>query len=155
MKFEDRLRNTLNDLETLSGRFDRWASSVGLPAEAGFATRLVLDEIVGNIIKYGGRNGAPGEDAPDGDGSFGIAVEVEFLEDRLSLRIEDAAPRFDPTAADPPALDGSLQDRPIGGLGLHLVRQTMDRMTYHRESGRNVLRLEKRIRPKGGSSDAG
>ena len=146
MKFEHRMHNRLSDLQALMDRFDEWSSSRDLPREAEFAVRIVLDEIVGNIIKYGGQ----GNESP-----FDIAVDVEFAGDFLELCIEDSAPRFDPTAVEAPNLDADLSSRTIGGLGLHLVRQTMDAMTYHREAGRNVLRLQKRIRPKGETSDAG
>lgn len=59
----------------------------------------------------------------------------------LAVRIEDEGIAFDPTAAAAPDLTADLDERPIGGLGVHLVRRLMDAVHYRREGNRNILTL--------------
>lgn len=117
-----------------------------LLAEAGCATParmqmlLVLEEVVTNIL----RNAWPG-----GAGQvrvFTLAVEAAPAGDAVEVAIEteDDGIAFDPTAAPPPDVDAALEDRAIGGLGLHFMREMTDRQVYARIAGRNRLRLERR-----------
>jgi anti-sigma regulatory factor (Ser/Thr protein kinase) len=59
--------------------------------------------------------------------------------DRFCLEVIDEAAPFDPLGIAPPNLTPALGDRPIGGLGIHLVRSLADEITYGREAGRNVV----------------
>ncbi len=61
------------------------------------------------------------------------------------MTIEDDGPRFDPLSLPPPDVTASLDERPIGGLGLFLVRQLMDAVSYDRVGARNRLRMTKRV----------
>jgi len=58
--------------------------------------------------------------------------------------VTDSAPAFDPLSLPDPELDGDIEDRKIGGLGIYLVRQVMDTISYRYENGKNILTLEKR-----------
>jgi serine/threonine-protein kinase RsbW len=117
-----------------------------LLAEAGCATParmqilLVLEEVVTNIL----RNAWPG--GPGQGRVFTLAVEAAPAGDGVEVAIEteDDGIAFDPTAAPPADIDVALEDRAIGGLGLHFMREMTDRQSYARIAGRNRLRLERR-----------
>jgi anti-sigma regulatory factor (Ser/Thr protein kinase) len=106
-----------------------------LPPESAFTFELALEELFVNIATHGA---APGREP---------AVEVSLALDdgEVALCLEDDGPAFDPLAAPMPDLDAALEDRPIGGLGIHLLREMMDELEYARLEGRNRLTLRKRI----------
>ena len=62
----------------------------------------------------------------------------------LAIEIADDGRAFDPLQAPAPDIGASLQDRAMGGLGIYLVRKTMDTVAYRRQDGRNVVTLTKR-----------
>ncbi len=96
-----------------------------------FRANLVLEELLVNIIKYG---------QSDGINSFDITLTSE--PDRLTIEVVDEGKPFDPMKdAPPPVLTGSLEDRPVGGLGLHLVRSLVDELSYKRKRGKNHVAL--------------
>jgi len=108
-----------------------YATAVGVPAERAMQLVVALDEILTNIASYGGLQ--PGN---------GIAVIVEAKAGVLHAVIEDPGPPFDPLHdALPPMLSGSVEERPIGGLGLHIARTLAQRIDYERRDGRNRLSL--------------
>jgi len=132
-----RLRNQLEELNRLHPFVEQFCDAGGLPSADAFALSLTLDELVTNIIVHGCADGAEHE----------IQVALSMAGDDIVVEMDDDACPFDPTQA--PAVDfaAELQHRPIGGLGLHFVRQAMDAMTYRRADGRNQLRMTKRIAP--------
>lgn len=69
-------------------------------------------------------------------------LRIEDLGDAVLLELRDDGPAFDPLAQAAPPLDRSLDDTPIGGLGLHLMRSFAQRITYERQGPLNCLRLE-------------
>ena len=89
------------------------------------------DEIMSNIVNY--------SDALE------FAVAVERGHDRLRLRFSDGGKPYNPLSHVDPDTHAAIEDRPIGGLGLVVVKRLADRVTYVRESGRNVLAIIKRI----------
>jgi anti-sigma regulatory factor (Ser/Thr protein kinase) len=109
-----------------------WLVAAGLPEEARLDLVLALDEAVANVIQHGYRGG-PGE----------LEVEASLADGEVELRVIDRAPPFDPLVVPPPDLGGGLERRPVGGLGVHLIRMLTDRAEYRREGGRNVLVLHK------------
>ena len=106
-------------------------------AEAGADEAMVsqagvcIDELFSNIVFYSG--------ASD--------VTIEFCRhpSSYSFRIIDDGRMYDPTAAAEPDTTLSAEDRAIGGLGIHIVRKFMDRMSYEYKDGRNIVTLEKSI----------
>ena len=99
---------------------------------------LLLDELLTNIIKYG---------YPVGDGaSHEIEVRLGLEAAGFVVDVEDDGVPFDPTAIPvraPAADDLPLEDRPVGGWGLELVRQTVDVAHYRRDGSKNKLTLSK------------
>ena len=98
-----------------------------------FRVHLVLEELVLNIIDYG---------LDDGNEDHELEVVLTSEDDNLTIEITDDGIPFDPLKdAKIPDTDAPLEDRPIGGLGVHLVRTMMDEVSYRREDGKNHLTL--------------
>ena len=74
---------------------------------------------------------------------FGLWVPLTVVEDGDAFRLIDGGAPFDPLAKEDPDLTLSLEERPIGGLGVYMARQCMDEMTYRREDGKNVTTVRK------------
>ena len=133
------LRNSLEELDRLHAVIEDFGERHGLPARVVFELTLALDEWLTNIVSYGYDDGAPHTiavrvrlDAPPGNGI--VAVEIE----------DDARP-FNPLDVPSPHLDVPLEERTIGGLGIHFIRRCMDEVAYERRGNRNVLLLQKRV----------
>ncbi len=95
---------------------------------------LAIEEIGNNIVRHG-LDGGPGE----------IEITLTSDDDSITLEIADDGRPFNPLKDAPkPDLEAALEDRPIGGLGIHLVLTMMDEMHYRREKERNHLTLVKR-----------
>jgi serine/threonine-protein kinase RsbW len=71
----------------------------------------------------------------------------------MILTIEDDGPPFDPLSLPPPDVTASLEERRVGGLGVFLVRQMMDEVSYQRTGKRNQLRTSKRVAPPATSAE--
>ena len=122
----------LSALAVMADAVEGYAAGVGAPAERAMQLVIALDEILTNIVTYGGL--APGER---------IAVTVATSAGVLSAVVEDPGPAFDPLRDAPsPVLAGPAAARPIGGLGLHIARTLARRIDYERRDGRNRLSLE-------------
>lgn len=130
-----RLKNRLLELDRLADTVESFGEAHGLSAKLRFKIRLVLDELLTNIISYGY------VDEVEHD----IAVAMGKKGRRLRFVIEDDARPFDPLTVEAPDLETQAAERRIGGLGIHLVRTIMDRVAYERVGGRNRLILEKDI----------
>jgi anti-sigma regulatory factor (Ser/Thr protein kinase) len=106
----------------------------GLPRTLSHVVMLSLDEIVNNIILHG-YGGRPGQ----------LSIALNFDGRACSVVIEDAGKPFDVTKAVAPVNGGALASRREGGLGLLLVKNLMDDVTYEREGAINRLTLVKRL----------
>ena len=104
-----------------------------MPPRAAYAVQLVLEELITNVINH----------AHDDCAVHEIGVRVALEAGHAVVEIEDDGRPFDPGAAPDAEVDGPIQKRSIGGLGLHLVRQVVETMDYHRVEGKN--RVEARI----------
>ncbi len=107
----------------------------GFGSEIILDTQLAVEEAITNIINHGYKK-TGGE----------IMVSFTISPDRIEVHIMDAAPRFDPLSVAEPDLDGDLENRRIGGLGIFLIRQLMDEVSYRYENGKNNLVLIKNKR---------
>ena len=95
---------------------------------------IVLEELITNLMKYG----YPSRSKP---GRAEIALSLDG--GRLEIEFIDDGCEFDPFAGPLPNLDGPLTDRPIGGLGLHLLRSLTYEAHYERRNETNVIRLSR------------
>lgn len=137
MEFEHRfsLTNNLAGLGTLQEEWETLAAGWNVSPGEIYKINLVLDELFTNIVHYA---------YPEG-GDHQIQFIFGWDGRRLRIVIADDGRPFDPLTAAGPDVHEDLTARPVGGLGIHLVRTFMDRMAYRREDGRNVLTIEKSI----------
>lgn len=98
---------------------------------------VAADEILTNVASYAYPPDAPGE----------LQVTLRHAAGALSLTFADRGTPYDPLTAPPPDLTLPLAERAPGGLGLLIVRKTMDAVDYRRDGDRNVLTLTKRLTP--------
>ena len=128
------LRNDLSELERLSQAVAAWCQKNAVIADVEYQLNLALDEIVSNVIHHGWKD----------DGEHQLHVRVSRAESELTVEVEDDAPPFNPLEVPAPDITKPLEERPIGGLGIHLVRQIMDGLEYRRQDGKNLLVMKKK-----------
>ena len=117
------------EIAGVSAAFAKFAEQHALPASVRRSLQIALDELLTNTIDYGVVGQA--------------IVELEAAGDRVTLRLTDDGRPFDPFARAAPDTSLPLEERHIGGLGIHLVRSLMDEVSYQRREGRNVVVLTK------------
>lgn len=134
-RLSQHLPNTLEALPVLAEAVEIFGDEAGWGDAVVMQINLVLEELIVNVINYGypdGRNG-------------GIDVLVETDAEEINIRITDDGNAFDPFAVAAPDLSLDIIDRPIGGLGIHLVRNYMDAYSYHYRDKHNDVVLSKRL----------
>jgi anti-sigma regulatory factor (Ser/Thr protein kinase) len=131
------IKNDLTEMSKLRKAVQEFCEQNQLTQDLQFALDLCLEELVTNVIKYG----------YDKPAEHRIQIELFLREDLLVLEITDDGRPFDPTHIPEPNLDVPLEDRQIGGLGIHLVRNYVDFMEYKREGNQNITTLKKRLPP--------
>jgi serine/threonine-protein kinase RsbW len=119
--------------DRVGAKFAEFAEAQGLPAAVRRSVSVALDELLANTIAYGG--------------AARIVVDVTLHPNRLSVMLIDDGGPFDPFGreAPPPGTVLPLEERRIGGEGIHLVRRMMDDARYERRADRNVVVLTKRL----------
>ena len=133
------LQNDLAELAVAAAQVDRFCAAHGLSPDIAFAVNLSVDELLTNTIRYGYPNG----------GSHRIAMTVRLHDGVLEVELEDEAEPYDPTTVPHPDTDAPIEARPIGGLGVHFVREMMDGFAYRRGGARNIVTLTKETRASG------
>ena len=131
------LPNDTKEVPTLAAFVDEVCEAVGFDAALTMKMNLAIEEAVVNVMEYAYPRGTHGD----------ITVEAQANDVRLKFTIIDSGTHFDPTAQAEVDTTLSAEDRPIGGLGIHIVRQYMDSINYERISGHNVLTLRKKLLP--------
>lgn len=108
----------------------------GIAADEAARILILLEELLTNLMKYGYPDRAEPGRAEVALAFSGSRLEIEFIDDGCA---------FDPFAGPPPNLDEPVEDRPVGGLGLHLLRSLTDEVSYERRNDRNVIRLSRAL----------
>jgi anti-sigma regulatory factor (Ser/Thr protein kinase) len=128
----------LDEIERIHAAVEILGNAEGWEPELLFQIKLVLEEIGTNIVKYGYEH----------EGKKDIRITLTSESHALTMEIMDDGKPYDPFAeAPPPDLDSSVEERPIGGLGVHLVQKLMDESHYRREDGMNKVTLIKHRTP--------
>jgi anti-sigma regulatory factor (Ser/Thr protein kinase) len=118
-------------LELIPAAVEEFAERDNWPPDLVFKLNLVLEEMGVNIVNYSGATGD-------------IEISLASDADSVTVEIADDGRPFNPLAdLVSPDISAPLGDRPIGGLGVHLVRSMMDEMRYSREGGKNKLAMTK------------
>ena len=139
--FESTMEETLqmkNDIHDVT-KFSTFMKSVveksGIEKSLGRQLRLAVEEAVVNVINYAYPIGQEGD----------IEIRIMCNGETLKTVIIDSGVAFDPTLQEKVDTSLSVEDRQIGGLGILLVRELMDTISYEREKGKNILTLIKNI----------
>ncbi|MDE2817363.1 MAG: ATP-binding protein [Chloroflexota bacterium] len=120
-----------DELDRVTAAIEDFALEADWPLDLAFKVNLALEEIVINVMNYG-----------HDDGLHEIDITLTTEEDSLTIEIVDDGRPFDPLHDAPiPDVNAELEDRNIGGLGIHFVRKMMDDVRYRREEGKNHLTL--------------
>jgi anti-sigma regulatory factor (Ser/Thr protein kinase) len=130
------LENRLEEIRRLADRVDAFCRESGIAPEHAFNLNLALDELITNVILYGYED----------EDEHQIRIGLSWNDRELVAELVDDGRPFDPLTQSPePQLEIPLEDRKIGGLGLHLVRTLMDEVRYRRDGLNNRLELVKRV----------
>jgi anti-sigma regulatory factor (Ser/Thr protein kinase) len=130
-----KLRSTLSELDNLCQQVERFGKSNGLSSKCIFEANLALDELFTNIITYGF----------DDKKEHIIEITIALKNNTLLFNIEDDGIPFNPTEADAPDIECTIEDCKIGGLGIYLAKNLMDEVCYQRCNEKNILTLKKNI----------
>ena len=128
------LHNSIDQVSLLPAFVEDAVKASNLKAEVADSLNLALEEAVVNVINYAYPEGTVGE----------VIIDAATTDSALTFTITDNGKPFDPTARKEVDINASVEERPIGGLGIHLVRQIMDDVRYERRGGKNVLILTKK-----------
>lgn len=134
-KFHIRLKNDVQQILLLTSFMEEVGETLGLDPTLMMSLNLALEEAATNVIMYA---------YPKGDDGW-ADVDVLATESDLTFTLSDKGKPFDPTAAPEADITLSVEDRPIGGLGIFLVRNIMDKVTYQYKDGKNILTMLKKI----------
>jgi serine/threonine-protein kinase RsbW len=121
-------------LPVLTRFLQEFWSAAGLPPAESMKFELALEEVFMNVVMHG----SPVAGTP-------VDVSVILCDGGLTLMVENDGPAFDPLLLAAPDVAASLEERKVGGLGVFLVRQLMDAVSYQRIAARNQLRMTKRL----------
>ena len=130
------IRNDTSEIRRLA----KWAGLFCEEHQLGLTENrltLVLEELLTNVISYG----------YDDDDSHEINVDLKIKDGILTSIFDDGGRPFDPHEAQKPDMDGPLEDRSVGGLGIHLILTIMDTVDYERVDGRNRTTMTMAIAP--------
>jgi serine/threonine-protein kinase RsbW len=129
------LVNDIAEVDRLHRCVSQFCRDHGLSSEIENDLTLALEEILVNVIRYG---------HPEG-GKHEIQIWLSLEQDCVVATVEDDGMPFNPLEAPEPDLYSPMETRPIGGLGIHLVRNITDGLEYRRNEGRNRLVMRKRV----------
>ena len=135
MRKEIRIKNKISELEKVAQFIEEIGEELGLSMELQMNLNLVMEEMVTNVIFYA---------YPEGD-----VEDIELLAKsdgkELTFVLSDQGKEFDPTAKEDADPDINPADREIGGMGIFIVKNIMNKVTYQRLEGRNLLTMTKGI----------
>lgn len=129
------LQNDIAEISRLALFIEQLGEEFGLSPDLVFNLNLVLEEAVSNVILYA----YPKEEHEI------ITLTARKIENQLLFVLTDSGKEFDPTQMPDADITLSAEERPIGGLGIFLIRQIMNKVEYQRIDGQNVLTLGKEL----------
>jgi len=134
--FSVSVRNSMEDLPGLFRFTQQFSVTHGIASEEMIEVDLILEEMVTNVFKYGG--------IPSG--ADACMIKVLLKGDVLEITIEDYGKPFNPLLLPEVDAAKSIENRPIGGLGIHFVKKLTESQHYEYRDGKNVLKLTKKLR---------
>jgi len=127
------LTNDVQEIPRLNDFVDEVCEDMGCDMETTMRMNLAIEEAVVNVIDYAYPSGTVGS----------VDINVTIYDNHMEFVISDSGTPFDPTKKEDVDISLPVEERRIGGLGIHLVRQLMDKINYERKDGHNILTLIK------------
>ena len=127
--------NDIAEIERVMALVETFGERHKLPEAIVFHMKLAFDELLTNVISYGFVEGTRHK----------IMVSIRLDGERLEAEIIDDGVAFDPLSAPPPDISLPVEERDIGGLGIHFLRSVMDQVDYRRSDGRNHFKMVKKV----------
>jgi anti-sigma regulatory factor (Ser/Thr protein kinase) len=125
------LKNELPELQKVSENLESFFRKCNVPENSAYTAHLTVEEMVSNVIKYAYRD----------SGEHEISITASLVEGRLSISIEDDGIEFNPLSTPQKNTDIPLHERAVGGLGIHIVKNMVDSISYCRRVGKNRLQI--------------
>jgi anti-sigma regulatory factor (Ser/Thr protein kinase) len=135
MEYTLTLHNDVQEVPLMATFIDTISEENALDMELSMNINLAVEEAVVNVMNYAYPEGTVGE----------VRIDASVTDGLLTITITDSGNPFDPTGKEDPDINLPAEERSIGGLGILLVRQLMDNVTYHHVDGKNILTLVKKI----------
>ena len=129
------ISNQITQLEVLANAMENISEEWDIPMNISLSFNLDLEELVTNIIFYG----------YDDKNDHEIRIGLSYDNNIMQIQIEDDGREFNPLLMAEPDLDVAIENRKIGGLGIHFVRKIMDDIIYLRSENKNILTMKKNI----------
>ena len=135
MEYTLTLHNDVQEVPLLATFIDTICEENAMDMEMSMNINLAVEEAVVNVMNYAYPEGTVGE----------VWIDASMADGLLTITIADRGSPFDPTGKEDPDINLPAEERSIGGLGILLVRQFMDTVTYQHTDGKNILTLVKKI----------
>jgi serine/threonine-protein kinase RsbW len=133
------LNGNLGELARVTAEIEQFCGQHGLAQDVEFDLVLVLEELFVNSVHHGGCEGVEGA----------AEIRLTLLANGVALEYADRGTPFDPTKAPVPDVTAPIEQRLVGGLGIHLMRQIMRDFEYYRLDGWNRIRMRRPIPAEG------
>ena len=128
-----KLKNDIHEIRKIRDCFFNTAKKIPLSQDTADAIAISLEEILMNIMEHG-----------YGESDLIIHVAISFQVNQIKIKIQDKARHFNPLNSEKVNLKKYFEGQPSsGGLGIHLVREMMDEISYQRKNGKNILIMKK------------
>ena len=125
-----------SELGKLRGFLSEYCRQEKLPDHLSHDLEIILEELATNVMKYGGVK--PGDAC--------CLIELDRKTNDLTIRFSDNGHPFNPLEQTEVDTNVPIEERPIGGLGIHFIKKLTDAQRYERHDGRNVITLTKELR---------
>jgi len=132
------IENKISSLNEIASFVEQFGAENNLLQKDIFELNLILDELITNTINYGYSDSE----------IHTIEISIEIESGSFLIKIIDDGKEFNPIERENADINVELADRKIGGLGIYLVKQKIDNITYQRISNKNVLNIVKKVSPK-------
>lgn len=135
MKRTITLSNRIDELTRINSFLKICADQWGIPAPVALSLNLVMEEAFTNVVQY----------AYSDNHDHNIDLIIKKKDKELEITLIDDGKQYDPTEEKEPDINLSANDRPIGGLGVFLIKKTMDNVSYYRKDNKNHLVMVKKV----------
>jgi serine/threonine-protein kinase RsbW len=135
MRKELKLKNHMEELGRVNQFVEEIGEELGLNMELQMNLNLVMEEMVVNVISYAYPQGK--------EADIGLVAEYDGKE--LTFVLSDSGKEFDPTLKEDTDMDVNPAERELGGMGIYIVKNIMNQVTYQRLEGKNLLTMTKKI----------